>query len=99
MNGLNSKFLTKNLFIQATECPTKIFYASNPTYVDKTEENEFYKALQEGGFQVEELARLYHPNGHNLHIPDRTRAVEETERILQEASDITLYEASVVYNN
>ncbi|PWI47371.1 hypothetical protein CEE45_12315 [Candidatus Heimdallarchaeota archaeon B3_Heim] len=99
MNGLNTKFLSKNLFVQATECPTKIFYASNPAYVDKTEENEFYLALQEGGFQVEELARLYHPNGHNLHIPDRTRAIEETERILLQASDITLYEASVVYNN
>ena len=88
MNGLNSKFLSKNLFVQATECPTRIFYTSNPGYVDKTEENEFYQALQEGGFQVEELARLYHPNGHNLQFPDRMRAIKETERILQEASDI-----------
>ncbi len=99
MKGSNSKYLSKNLFIKAIECPTKMYYASNPEYADKTEENEFYKALQEGGFQVEELARLYHPNGHNLHIPDRTKAIEETARKIDENSDITIYEASVVHDN
>lgn len=78
MSRPNSRYLSKNLFIKAIKCPTKMFYASNAGYTDKTEENEFYKALQEGRFQVEELARLYHPNGHNLHIPDRTQAIEET---------------------
>ena len=99
MNGLNSGYLTKNLFIKAVECPTKMFYASNQEYIDKTEENEFYQALQEGGFQVEELAKLYHLSGHNLHFPDRTQGIEETKRILREFSNITLYEASVVYDN
>ncbi|MHA1543019.1 MAG: DUF2779 domain-containing protein, partial [Candidatus Hodarchaeales archaeon] len=99
MNGLKSGYLTKNLFIKAVECPTKMFYATNQEYKDKTEENEFYRALQEGGFQVEELAKLYHPNGHNLHFPDRTRGLEETKKKLSEVSDITLYEASIVYNN
>ncbi len=91
MRGSNSRYLSKNLFVKAIECPTKMYYASNPEYADKTEENEFYKALQEGGFQVEELARLYHPNGHNLHIPGRTQAIEETARNLDENSDITIY--------
>ena len=99
MNGLKSGYLTKNLFIKAVECPTKMFYATNLEYKDKTEENEFYRALQEGGFQVEELAKLYHPNGHNLHFSDRTRGLEETKKKLSEVSNITLYEASVDYNN
>jgi hypothetical protein len=99
MNTQNKQLLTKQLFIKALDCPTKMYYSVNPNYVDKTEENEFYQSLQEGGFQVEELARLYHPDGNNLHNPDKIQAIEATKKLLEENSEITLYEASVAYNN
>ena len=99
MSNRKTHYLTKNRFIKAIECPTKMYYASNPNYVDKYEENEFQQALQEGGFQVEELARLYHPNGHNLHYKDQVRGIKETKIFIDDSSDVTLYEASVAYNN
>ena len=89
-------YLTKSLFIKALECPTKMYYASNKEYIDKTELSEFYSALQDGGFQVEELARLYHPGGIKLNSFDKTKAVTETKQLLNQNNSLILYEPSIV---
>ena len=42
-------YLTKSRFIKALECPTKMYYSANKDYAS-TQANEFYLALQEGGY-------------------------------------------------
>ena len=57
------KLLTKSRFKIALECPNKLFYTSKKEYANNKNEDPFLKALANGGFQVEELARLQYPNG------------------------------------
>jgi hypothetical protein len=58
--------LSKSRFKLGLECPNKLFFTSNPIYANKKNEDSFLKSLAEGGFQVEELARLHYPNGVRL---------------------------------
>ena len=58
------RLLTKSRFKQALECPNKLYYTRKKEYVDKKKEDPFLEALADGGFQVEELARLHYPGGH-----------------------------------
>lgn len=56
--------LSKGRFVSACECATKLYYKCHyKEYQDTGDENDFMKALAEGGFQVGELAKLYYPGG------------------------------------
>ena len=58
------RYLTKSRFKLAQECPTKLFYTKkSDIYPDNKEVDPFLEALSEGGQQVGELAKLYHPGG------------------------------------
>ncbi|QXP59387.1 DUF2779 domain-containing protein [Olleya sp. HaHaR_3_96] len=57
------KLLTKSRFKLGLECPNKLYYTRKKEYVNKKQEDPFLQALAQGGFQVEELARLHYPNG------------------------------------
>jgi len=64
--------LSKSRFKSALECPTKLYYSGKKKeYANQMAENEFMMALAEGGFQVGELAKYYHPCcadiGHCVH--------------------------------
>ena len=61
-----ASYLTKTRFKLATECPTKLFYTGKPEYADQSSVDPFLKALAEGGFQVGELAKAYHPGGYEV---------------------------------
>jgi len=58
-----SRFLTKSRFKLALECPNKLYYTKNKEYASQQLEDPFLQALAEGGFQVEELARLEYLEG------------------------------------
>ena len=58
------RYLTKSRFRQAIECPTKLYYTKKDNiYANVKLDDNFLKTLADGGFQVEELARLHYPNG------------------------------------
>ena len=57
------KLLTKSRFKLGLECPNKLFYTRKKEYANKKQEDSFLQALAQGGFQVEELARMHYPNG------------------------------------
>ena len=59
-------YLTKSRFKSALECPTKLYYTSNDQYANLKSDDEFLMALAEGGFQVGELAKYYHPGGYDI---------------------------------
>ena len=57
------RYLTKSRFKLALDCPTKLYYTRKAAYENQSETDTFLQALAQGGFQVEELARMQHPDG------------------------------------
>src|SRR5690625_5499777 len=57
------RYLTKSRFKLALDCPTKLYYTRKPEYENQSETDTFLQALAQGGFQVEELARMQYPKG------------------------------------
>lgn len=80
------------------ECPRKLYYTGNKAYVNNQLEDSFLQALAEGGFQVEQLAKLYYPGGHNIDILDSQLALEKTNELLKKDNCI-IYEAAIKYKD
>ncbi|HEY9116270.1 MAG TPA: DUF2779 domain-containing protein, partial [Roseivirga sp.] len=57
------RYLTKSRFKLALDCPTKLYYTRKEEYENTSDSDSFLKALAQGGFQVEELARMDYPDG------------------------------------
>jgi len=89
------RVLTKSRFKLGLECPNKLLFTNNPIYANKKQEDSFLNALAEGGFQVEELARLHYPNGVfiNAENYEYERAAELTREYLN-LDNIIIYEAA-----
>lgn len=89
------RVLTKSRFKLGLECPNKLLFTNNPIYANKKQEDSFLNALAEGGFQVEELARLHYPNGVfiNAENHEYARAAELTREYLNQENSI-IYEAA-----
>ena len=94
----NQRYLTKSRFKLATECPTKLFYTGKKEYPDQSMEDSFLAALAEGGFQVGELAKAYHPDGHDIESLDYKTAIEQTNALL-ERENVTIFEAAIRHEN
>ena len=93
-------FLTKSKFKLAQECTRKLYYADDPAYANTKLDDEFLKALADGGHQVGALARLMHMEGpyHNIETLNRDQALQQTNEHLQ-ADEVTLFEAAVQFEN
>ena len=63
MNDIRKpRTLSKSRFKLSFECPTKLYYhGKKDEYANQIVENEFMMALAEGGFQIAELAKYFHP--------------------------------------
>lgn len=96
------RYLTKSLFKQALECPTKLFYAKKSNgYFDKNADNDFLQALADGGHQVGELAKFkYHPNpvgaGITIETLDHAEAIVQTRARLSVDGRVVVAEAALV---
>lgn len=55
--------LTKSRFKMGFECSNKLFFSIQSDYPNSKIDDPFLEALAQGGFQVEELARAYYPQG------------------------------------
>lgn len=88
--------LTKSKFKLAYECPTKLYYIDKPQYANQQAEDSFLKALAEGGYQVEALARCYFPEGIFVEASHKESVQNATKRLLENES-ITLFEAEISY--
>lgn len=92
------QFLTKSRFKVGYDCPTKLFYHDDKEYGNKNVDNAFLKALADGGFQVGELAKLYHPGGTEITTTDKELAAKQTEDLLKR-DKVIIYEASFKFEN
>ena len=87
------KLLTKSRFKLGLECPNKLYYTGKMEYANKKKENPFLIALAQGGFQVEEYARLHYPNGLLLEGNDWDYELlwQQTQKLLQR-ENVIIYE-------
>ena len=92
------RYLTKSRFTLALECPTKLHYTGKPDYANQRGGNSFLLALAEGGFQVGELAKRYHPGGKEISTLDYESAEKETKLLLRE-QNVTLFEPAIQHHN
>lgn len=94
------RLLTKSRFKIGLECPNKLFYTKKAEYANQKIEDPFLEALAQGGFQVEELARLEYPNGYLIEGNDWNYdlLVEQTNKLLQN-ENVIIYEAAFKFNN
>jgi hypothetical protein len=87
--------LTKSMFTHCLECPTKLYYKTHDGYVSLQDDNEFLKALAEGGIQVGELATLYYPGGTKIEYSrDKTTSINQTNELLKQ-ENVIIYEAAI----
>lgn len=94
------RVLTKSRFKEALSCPNKLFYTKKKEYANSQLEDPFLQALAEGGFQVEELSRLYYPNGHLIEGLDWDyQALANTTSKLLEQENVIIYEAAFLFDN
>lgn len=91
---MNPRSLTKSRFKLACECPTKLYYTGKREYANQSLSDPFLQALAEGGYQVGELAKLYHPGGKDIDTLDYQEALARTNALLAE-ENATIYEAAV----
>lgn len=89
------RVLTKSRFKLGLECPNKLFYTGKKEYANKKQEDPFLLALAEGGFQIEEYARLHYPNGILLEGNDGDYQLlwDQTQELLKH-ENIVIYEAA-----
>ncbi|SDH61377.1 DUF2779 domain-containing protein [Winogradskyella thalassocola] len=89
------RVLSKSRFKLGLECPNKLFYTGNKEYANIKKEDTFLEALAQGGFQVEELARMHFPGG--ILIDEDTWEYEKawnlTQNLLKQ-ENVIIYEAA-----
>lgn len=90
---MKPRYLTKSRFKLALDCPTKLYYTRKPEYENKSEADSFLEALAQGGFQVEELARMDYPEGIAILGDDYNYSLlAEKTRELLEQENVTIFE-------
>lgn len=95
---MTPRYLTKSRFKLALECPVKLYYTGKKdVYYDTKFDNDFLKALAEGGFQVGELAKCYYPGGIEVDELDYATALAKTNELLQQ-ENVIIYEAAFLFN-
>ena len=92
------RVLSKSRFKLGLECPNKLFYTGKKKYANKKQEDPFLLALAEGGFQIEEYARMHYPGGVLIegNDGDYLSLWEQTQALLQQ-ENVIIYEAAFLH--
>lgn len=93
------KVLTKSRFKLGLECPNKLYYTGKKEYANKKQEDPFLLALADGGFQIEEYARMHYPGGVLLEGKDGDYEYlwGRTQELLQ-SENVVIYEAAFLHD-
>ncbi len=94
------RVLTKSRFNLGLECPNKLYFTRKKEYANLKNEDTFLMAMAQGGFQVEELARLHYPGGVLIEENDGDYSnLWNITRGLLEKSNVTIYEAAFLWQS
>lgn len=87
--------LSKSDFKLAVSCPTKLYY-QELGYPQADDGNPYLQLLADGGYMVEQLARLLYPDGIELsYSGDAQQNAAATVALLQQ-DQVTLFEATLL---
>ena len=97
------RYLTKSRFKIGLECPAKLYYTNKKEYPNTKMDDDFLKALAEGGFQVGELAKFMFcddPVAENITVTERTyeAALKITNEMIASGKTV-IAEAAIKYEN
>jgi len=95
------KVLSKSRFKIGAECPNKLHFTHHSNLYPSTKEDDtFLQALAQGGFQVEELARMHYPGGHLVDNPhhDYIGSANVTAELLRN-DNVVIYEAAFLFDD
>ena len=82
------------MFKKGLECPIKLCV----DYESSEDKNEFLDALADGGFQAEELSRLYYSPGVLIEDYDYANSLQKTRDLIKKPKSI-IYEAAFLHEN
>ena len=89
------RLLTKSRFKIRCECPIKLYYNDRPTeFANSKDDDEFLKALANGGFQVGALTQLFFPGGKEVVACDYEKSLKKTNELLK-SPKVAIFEAAV----
>lgn len=95
---IKPRYLTKSRFKLALDCPTKLFYTRKKEYTNASETDTFLQALAEGGFQVEELARMEYPDGYEIIGEDYNyEGLVKRTNVLLEQENVVIFEPAFLF--
>lgn len=89
--------LSKSDFKIASTCPKKLVY-KKASYETLNDANEYMELLAQGGHIVGKYAQLIYPGGVEIKGNSIQDAIAETDRLLKQNKDITLFEATFFAN-
>lgn len=99
------KVLTKTRFKLGLECPNKLYYTGKTEeYANPKSKDLFLIALADGGFQVEELARLHYPEGILIEDKKDDKNYDYLDKVQQtnelfKLENVVIFEAAFIYEN
>ena len=89
------RYLSKSDFKIARTCPTKLYY-KKLGYPSTQDDDEYLEFLADGGYMVETIAKVLHPEGIEIGWDQGSgQSALETMRALR-AENITLFEATLL---
>ena len=90
---MTKRLLTKSRFKLGLECPNKLYFTKKKQYANLKHQDSFLQALAQGGFQVEELARMHYPDGYLLEgNDDKYEYLWERTKALMSIEDVEIFE-------
>jgi hypothetical protein len=91
-----SIYLSKSDFKVARTCATKLYY-KKLGYPSMREQDDYLQFLADGGYMIETIAKLCHPDGVEIGFEQRPEAsADETMRALAAHENVTLFEATLI---
>ena len=93
------RVLTKSRFKLGLECPNKLYFTGKDQFENLKLDDPFMKALANGGFQVEEYARLHYPNGTLIEgVRDTYENLHKITQELLKQENVVIYEAAFLFD-
>ena len=93
------RVLTKSRFKLGLECPNKLYFTGKDQFENLKLDDPFMKALANGGFQVEEYARLHYPNGTLIEgVRDTYENLHKITKELLKQENVVIYEAAFLFD-
>lgn len=92
-----STYLSKSDFKVARTCAAKLYY-KKLGYPSARDDDEYLRFLADGGYMIEAIAKLLHPEGIEIGFENGPEAsFEETMNALRANDTVTLFEATLIF--